>query len=976
MRTQLFSVILHILALLLPVQAQGVHSNSGEPPHIRPVSPIFQTNLNTTTSPQSAPKASTVFLEDTKMVDVTIYVSNQAELYEALKEATGGETILLSPGNYGSISLGGWSGHLIDFASEVTIRSIEPASPASFSGLSLEGVSNLTFDDVVFDYQFSASDPIWVSPFSIYGSSLISIQNSTFTGDLAHNTGLSDDGYGYGRGLTIRESSGISVAGNEFFNWHRAVLVLESDSLSLSGNNIHDIRSDGFNFGGVSNVLITDNYFHDFNTSPDSGDHADFIQFWTTNTDNPSSNITISSNILDVGIGGSVQGIFIGNELVAAGLAGQEMYYKNFEITNNILNLDHVHAVSVGFVDGLLVSANTIMRAPGSSMIPSINVTSDSSDVIIQYNAAPRISGWSGQVDWLLLKNVIIQNTDPSAPAYYKDIFIESSMFGENGISDYVVANESILDRFQAGSSLMLSSSFHEPVRAVFDVSTSSENSELLVLDARMSFGANGASLPIETTYQWTLPNGGTFNGPLLAYDFGKAGIYEVKLVVTTPAGDSSTAFAKLFVSSDQLLSFETSTGDFLVYDYGDTRALSGVGHQYFDVPSEQFMIDIDPVGTTFAVERGAIARLFNATSFRIGLTIQADEVGSFGEVFRLHSYFLATVLPNGDIRFDLSLRDGSTIRLLGQNAFLNDGSAHAVEFQFDQQAEYLTISVDGNVVASASVTGSTPSNGSWDLTFGNPWGASNFDSHISNFSIEVESLDFPLFYGEVPDAYSSIDFHGSLNFGDDETESAVLPVILDHTEVFKLNISELDSETVRLVGDAHVEPTQGGFGVHFDGVGDFVRFGDIDEHLSSSSLSLDISFKFSDPVDSAQGLVSFGANFQIGIGSDTIELLMAESNADAGKAKYTVEGINLADGDFHDLSFSASGENDRILLVLDGEVVINDLYLDFDLQFPSSEKAWWKKGWALADGGRTFDDFAGVVSSFSISDINAFLDV
>ena len=38
------------------------------------------------------------------MSDITITVSTQAELYAALQNATGGETILLAAGNYGDIA--------------------------------------------------------------------------------------------------------------------------------------------------------------------------------------------------------------------------------------------------------------------------------------------------------------------------------------------------------------------------------------------------------------------------------------------------------------------------------------------------------------------------------------------------------------------------------------------------------------------------------------------------------------------------------------------------------------------------------------------------------------------------------------------------------------------------------------------------------------------------------------------------------
>ena len=102
-------------------------------------------------------------------MNTTITVTSTAGLYDALSKATGGETIKLAAGNYGDFNLSAKSGFDITFASNVTITSADPAHAASFSGMDLRGVANLTLDKVVFDYKFAAGDKIYERPFSVTG---------------------------------------------------------------------------------------------------------------------------------------------------------------------------------------------------------------------------------------------------------------------------------------------------------------------------------------------------------------------------------------------------------------------------------------------------------------------------------------------------------------------------------------------------------------------------------------------------------------------------------------------------------------------------------------------------------------------------------------------------------------------------------------------------------------------------------------
>ncbi|MFN3938918.1 MAG: right-handed parallel beta-helix repeat-containing protein, partial [Gemmobacter sp.] len=171
---------------------------------------------------------------------------------------------------------------------------------------------------------FKEGDIYNLRPFEVQSSTNVTIRNSLFDGDVASGRGELADGYGTAIGLTVRDSKGITVEGNEFSVWWRGLTVSNTKDVTVSGNEIHDMRSDGMNFADVQGVLIENNYIHDFRLSPLSGDHPDMIQFWTAGTTEPSTDIIIRNNTLDIGDGSWTQSIFMRNEMVDTGKAGAE----------------------------------------------------------------------------------------------------------------------------------------------------------------------------------------------------------------------------------------------------------------------------------------------------------------------------------------------------------------------------------------------------------------------------------------------------------------------------------------------------------------------------------------------------------------------------------------------------------------------------------------------------------------------------
>ena len=225
-----------------------------------------------------------------------VTVSTAAELMTALRGATGGETILLEAGDYGDLSLIAPRDAFAKFASTVTIKSADLQSLATFGSIDLRKVENLTFDSVVFDYEADPGAPRWVHGFNLVDSQGITVKNSIFDGDLATGTGIVD-GFGTGIGFFAVNSTDVNVQGNEFYDWYTGAAFSSVSDLNVSLNEVHHVRSDGFNFANVDDVLIEGNHIHDITGAPGSGEHPDMIQFWTSGTTSPSNDIVIFAAI-------------------------------------------------------------------------------------------------------------------------------------------------------------------------------------------------------------------------------------------------------------------------------------------------------------------------------------------------------------------------------------------------------------------------------------------------------------------------------------------------------------------------------------------------------------------------------------------------------------------------------------------------------------------------------------------------------
>ncbi len=293
----------------------------------------------------------------------TVVVHNATELKAVIANYTGNTTIVMAAGDYGSVAIANKN------TGSLTLVSADTAHPATVA-LSISNSQNIKLDGITFE----PSGAKWANALSITGSSNITITHSNFEGVDPTYADLA-------RGLFVDKSSNIAISDNHFSDLTRGAVITNSHDVTVLNNQVTDMRSEGFNFAAVSNVEIAGNTGTNFHAQ--TGDHPDFIQFWTAGVTTPSSNIYIHDNTLTVGNGTGSQGILLGNE--------SHLTYSNVIITNNHLETRFPLGIAVYEANGVIVDGNTALAADGSTYKTQIRIAS-STNVEMSNNSANAIS--------------------------------------------------------------------------------------------------------------------------------------------------------------------------------------------------------------------------------------------------------------------------------------------------------------------------------------------------------------------------------------------------------------------------------------------------------------------------------------------------------------------------------------------------------------------------------------------------------
>ena len=291
-----------------------------------------------------------------------IVVADAAGLAEALATVTGGETIVLKDGHYGTLETG------LDFAENVTLRAETPHG-AVFETVRLEGASGIDMDGV------KITDSYYATKFS----SNVALTNSDVSGV-----------------IYFRDASFVRVENNSLDCSDMGLLLNETSNFVIRNNYIHDAISDLVRVAGNTyNGVIENNVFDDV-TPPDPAPgearlHPDIFQSIGSSKGTP-HDIVIARNIFH---DDPNTGDFSGQGLFMSDPSGDG--YRNIEIRENLISVGHTNTIVMNSgVEGVVIDSNTMLvksSTGGSNLRLSVAHGLDNSGVTITNNVVRNIFG-------------------------------------------------------------------------------------------------------------------------------------------------------------------------------------------------------------------------------------------------------------------------------------------------------------------------------------------------------------------------------------------------------------------------------------------------------------------------------------------------------------------------------------------------------------------------------------------------------
>lgn len=349
-----------------------------------------------------------------------ITVSNSNALTVAINLAKAGDIIRLSSGDYGDVSISSKN-----FATGVTITSVDPGHPAILNTLSINASSGINFVGVNVDMTATAKTYDFSPVVKIVSSSNISfkggvVEASPAVNGVAVNATAGDAtgnvlGLPTGQGFNLQKSSNITIENVEITKVARGIAMSDGENITIRHNNIHDIRTSGIVGGDVSHLVIDGNTMSDSNPWHwGSGDHADFIHIWTdpTRQTAASRDIQIINNSIEQGKGTAILGIYLDDN-------GNKLGFTGVNISNNLVMNGNSQGVRLENVFNSSVTDNTLLQTSGTIKdAPAILLTSTSHNVAVSGNVSAAITV-NADSSANVHDNSIVQQNDATVAGYY-----------------------------------------------------------------------------------------------------------------------------------------------------------------------------------------------------------------------------------------------------------------------------------------------------------------------------------------------------------------------------------------------------------------------------------------------------------------------------------------------------------------------------------------------------------------------------
>lgn len=356
-----------------------------------------------------------------------IDVRNAAQLKAALASADSGDVIRLAGGDYGDLNIRGLS-----FDRVVTIRSADPDDPATFNSIEIDRSAGLRFEWVKVDLEPDASTVSFSSVVEISRSHDVAfVGGQVSAGPAVSGVAMDAEALTKGgnviglptaRGVSISDSSAVTIHATEISDVHKGVAMANSSDIRLTDNRIHDVRTSPIVGGGLQRITIEGNHLS--NSNPwrwGEVDHADFIHLWTSpgKQDGASEGIRIVGNIIDQGDGTAILGIYLDDNRNGLG-------FRNVLIQDNLILNGNGQGLRLENVFESRIVDNTLLQTSGDyKKAPGIKIAGDSHDLAVTGNFAAYIADVEESTN-AIHDNLLVQMNDPGDPGYYAAAVVQA----------------------------------------------------------------------------------------------------------------------------------------------------------------------------------------------------------------------------------------------------------------------------------------------------------------------------------------------------------------------------------------------------------------------------------------------------------------------------------------------------------------------------------------------------------------------
>ncbi|NUN67940.1 hypothetical protein HCU40_25365 [Pseudanabaena biceps] len=300
----------------------------------------------------------------------------------ALSNATGGETIQLAPGNYGTLML-----NRINFDVPVTIQG------GNFAQMSVLLSSGLKFEGTKVDFVPDATTTSDSQAIRVWNSENIHFNAITLVGGLAV-TGVDPSatapdatgnvlGYPAGKAINFATSANCSITNSDISVFAKGVVFAGGRDYLVDGNNIHNLRTTPISGTVDANLTINNNHTWDsFPWRFGAQDHGDRIHIWTNGT--AIAGLVITNNYLDQGAGEPMLGIYLDDNNAKLG-------FINTVISGNTLIDGQGQGVLLENVSGTVTNNTLIWSGYGAaySNTPRFDVNDGSKNINFSGNTGP-----------------------------------------------------------------------------------------------------------------------------------------------------------------------------------------------------------------------------------------------------------------------------------------------------------------------------------------------------------------------------------------------------------------------------------------------------------------------------------------------------------------------------------------------------------------------------------------------------------